>query len=374
MKERYILRYDLRMKAGSEDAEVLVYGGIVSRKWNKDDPDVTAKDFDAMLKDAKAKGAKRLNLRINSGGGSVYQAVAMRAMLMSAGFDSITVNIEGLCASAATLLACVPDATVRMHGGSMYMIHNPSGGVWGNASDMEHEAEILRKMEADFADMYAQRSGKDAQNVRALMDAETWFTAKEAVENGFADECVEGGEQAACVAPEELEAMREIYAHVPEMTVRIEPPANSAAGSSENTQNEEQEDRGMEIKDITQEQLNAENPALCASIATAAVEAERARIAEIDELTMPGYEAMAAQAKADGTSALDFHKMVVKAQKQKGATFMQQRAQETAKAAKVTGGATSDVDGKNEREMEAGAKETAEFAKEFMNSEMGGMF
>lgn len=361
-RQQYILRYDLRMDAGSEDAEVMVYGGIVSEKWDKDDPNVTAKDFDAMLKDAKAKGARRLNLRINSGGGSVYQAVAMRAMVMSAGFDRVTVNIEGLCASAATLLTCVPGANVRMHGGSMYMIHNPLSAVYGSASDMEREAEVLRKMEGDFADIYAQRSGKDAQDVRALMDAETWFTAREAVENGFADECVEGGEQVACVAPEELEAMREIYAHVPEMTVRPEPQA-PAAGSSEHNQNEEEEDRGMEIKDITQEQLNAENPTLCASIATAAVEAERKRIAEIDELTMPGYEAMAAQAKADGTSALDFHKLIVRAQKEKGAQFMAQRAQETARAAEVTGGAPGDVDDEPEAEYQRFGKEMAELAR-----------
>lgn len=373
MKERYILRYDLRMAAGSEEAEVLVYGGIVSRKWSKDNPDVTAKDFDAMLKDARAKGAKRLNLRINSGGGSVFQAVAMRSMLMGAGFDSLTVNIEGLCASAATLLTCVPGANVRMYSGGMYMIHNPTSGVCGDARAMEHEAEILHKMETDFAAMYADRSGKKPEDIRALMDAETWFTAKEAVANGFADEYIEDEEKVACVSSAELAAMRGMYMHVPEMTVRTEPPANSAAGSSENTQNEEQEDRGMEIKDITQEQLNAENPDLCASIATAAVEAERKRIAEIDELTMPGYEEMAAKAKADGTSAIDFHKMIVKAQKEKGAQFMAQRAQETAKAAEVTGGATSDLDGDREAEYQSFGKEMAEYAKAVANGD-GGMY
>lgn len=126
----------------------------------------------------------------------------------------------------------------------------------------------------------------------------------------------------------------------------------------------------MDIKDYTIEMLKAENPELCASIATAAVQEERARIQEIDELTMPGYEELAARAKADGTSALDFHKAVVRAQKERGNAFMTQRTEETAKAAEVTGGAPEDVNRNDDAEA---IREIADYAKRY-TGKSGDMF
>ena len=70
----------------------------------------------------------------------------------------------------------------------------------------------------------------------------------------------------------------------------------------------------MEIKDITMQQLQAENPGLL----NEAIMAERQRVQDIDDLTLPGYEQMAADAKRNGTSAMDFQKQIVKAQREKG--------------------------------------------------------
>lgn len=91
--ERFMMRYDLSMDAGGEEAEIMIYDEIVSRKWNDDDPEVTALEFDKLLKKARENGATRLRLRINSPGGSVYQAIAMRAMLMNSGFAEISIAI-----------------------------------------------------------------------------------------------------------------------------------------------------------------------------------------------------------------------------------------------------------------------------------------
>lgn len=160
---------------------------------------MTAKDFDKLLKDAKAQGAKKLRIRINSGGGSVWQAVAMRAMLLNSQFEEISVDIEGICASAATLFVCLPDVHVRIAEGSEFMIHNPSTYAGGTAADFEAMAERMRKMEDEDHIMYAKRTGQSEEQIKKWMDAETWFTAREAVEHGFADELVEAGEIAACV-------------------------------------------------------------------------------------------------------------------------------------------------------------------------------
>lgn len=129
----------------------------------------------------------------------------------------------------------------------------------------------------------------------------------------------------------------------------------------------------MEINELTAEQLQAQNPALFSQVQESAVAAERERLADIDALTLPGYEAMAAEAKAKGTSALDFQKQIVKAQKEKGNAFLAQRQQETQPAQSVAGSAATS--GKSEaEELDAYAKDVAEYAKSYSGVRDGSMF
>ena len=376
--ERFHLGYDLRMST-EEEAEIMIYGYITSYRWNENDPDVTAKDFDKMLKDAKGKGAKKLTLRINSGGGSVYQAVAMRTMLINAGFDEIKVHIDGLCASAATLPAFVPGAHVSIGEGANLMIHNPRSGVWGTAAEMEAEADHLRRMEADFRTIYANRCGKTGDEVKAWMDAETWFSAQEAVDAGFCDSIITGAaEAAACVDEKTMELMRGIYAHVPDFPIGNNDDGNNGkpdgAPTANNIHNKEDEDT-MEIKDITLDQLKEQNPELYNQIMQAGGAQESERIAEIDALTPAGYEEMAAEAKKNGTSAMDYHKQIVQAQKKKGEQYLAKRKAETEPAAAVTGGDPAANDGRTDGdELDKFAKEMAELAKEARASVDGGMY
>ena len=128
-----------------------------------------------------------------------------------------------------------------------------------------------------------------------------------------------------------------------------------------------------EIKDISAEELRAENPALFTQVQQAAVTAERERLSDIDALTDPGYEDLAEQAKANGTSAMDFHKQLIAAKKQRGADFMAARKQETTPAAQVTGGAPES--GKTEeQEIEDFAKSVAGYAKDYAPGGNDGMF
>lgn len=185
--ERFRLRYDLQMNGADESADVMIYGEICDDWWKWTEADISATDFDKLLKDAKAKGVKSLTLRINSPGGDVTQAIAMRTMLMNSGMDEIKISIEGMCASAATLIACLPGAHVTMTEGGEYMIHNPRSGAYGEAKDLEAGAKRLRNTEADSASIYARKSGQSEEEIRAWMNAETWMTAKEAHERGFVD-------------------------------------------------------------------------------------------------------------------------------------------------------------------------------------------
>lgn len=378
-----------RMNSGDE-GEIMLYGEIVEDygKWWKENypEDKSASDFDRAIKKVKQDGARSLLLRINSPGGIVTQAVAMRTMLTAAGFEHVTVRIEGLCASAATFLATFPGAHVQIGAGAEYMIHNPWGGCFGGAADLENYAARLRKMEQTSREFYSARTGQSDETIKGWMDAETWFTAKEAVENGFADEIL-GAEDpdelpmVACVTSEAMAVMHGLYKAVPAAITEKAPPAKReaaeenpvsngtpVAGAPTEIKNNEEEHNHMdEIKELTAEQLQAQNPALFDQVRQSAIEAERNRLADIDALTLPGYEAMAAEAKKNGTSAMDFQKQVVAAQKQKGPDFMKARANETADAKKVEGGAPAS--GKTEeQEIADNAKEIAEYAKLYSGS------
>ena len=164
-----------RMNSGDE-GEIMLYGEIVEDygKWWKENypEDKSASDFDRAIKKVKQDGARSLLLRINSPGGIVTQAVAMRTMLTAAGFEHVTVRIEGLCASAATFLATFPGAHVQIGAGAEYMIHNPWGGCFGGAADLENYAARLRKMEQTSREFYSARTGQSDETIKGWMDAD----------------------------------------------------------------------------------------------------------------------------------------------------------------------------------------------------------
>ena len=414
MREFFHLAHSVRMSAeDAELAEVMLYGEIVQDygKWYKETfpNDKCASDFDKEIKAVKEKGAKRVMLRINSPGGIVFEAVAMRSILVNAGFEEITIRIEGLCASAATILATIPTAHVQIAEGSEFMIHNPWTIAWGFAKDLEHEAEHLRNMEKTIRGFYATKSGQEDEQLKAWMDDETWMSAEEAVERGFCDELLKAEAEnaepmAACVTSDVMAIMMGMYKGVPkDITIAkqqagktemsLENLVNAAkavfskgtegsnddpvAGLSSSNKNKE-EPQTMEIKDCTREQLLAENPALAEEIRNQAVADERDRVAGIDEMTLPGFEAEAEKAKADGTSVADFIKAcraantAKKAEAQKkGEQFMEQRTKETAPAANVAPGAAEAENKSEEDEILAEAKKNAELAAQMMGTGTG---
>ena len=386
-KPQMMLQHRMNMQAGSDTAELLIYSEICAPGWKWSYDDKTAADFDRALKDAREKGAMKLTVRINSPGGDVCQAMAMRGMLMHADFEEITVAIEGMCASAATLLGMLPNVHVTMLEGSEYMIHNPMTGCWGQARDLEAAVQRLRNTESEVCSIYAARSGQSEEQIRSWMDAETWFTAGGAHSAGFVDEVISAEPMVASASPAMMEAMRAIYAHIPD-SIREEhisngkPQETSAAGKPTEHNDRHEEERQVELNQATMENLREENPSLLESIMQAGANAERERMQEIDDMTEPGFEAMAAEAKKNGTSPMEFMKQVAAAKRenkarelQQGAAFMAQRQKETAAAASVTGGAAEDGEDMSEAdEIEAHAKKVAEYAKSMRSNGDNGMF
>lgn len=136
-----------------------------------------------------------INVRINSPGGEAFDGAAIYNVLAQ---DSrrVVVHIDGLAASAASLVAMAGDEIV-MAANALMMIHDASGLTFGTAVDHESTAGVLRKIDGTMATTYAARTGADIDDVVSWMDAETWMDADEAKERGFADKITDPKEAQA---------------------------------------------------------------------------------------------------------------------------------------------------------------------------------
>ena len=325
MKKTINFQYDVRMSApGVYDVDV---GGVISdSKW--DDTDVTAKDFGEALK--AAQGADKVNIHINSPGGCVTQAVAMRQMLMACDAKEKHVYVDGLCASAATLLTCI-DAPVHMAQGAVYMIHNPSMVSWGDYRQMQHDADVLDKLTDNFADIYSAHSKQDKEQIRAWMDDETWFTANEALKNGFVSD-ITAVEAVACA---DMDGLKEIYAHVPAAWEGLpRQPTAQAKAKPENINNREEKPK-MNWQEVTMDVLRAERPDLVSEVEKSARAEERNRIQAIDEAAGITDEAANDAKYVNPCDAGAYALKVLKAQHERGNKYIEQRAQETAQMKNV---------------------------------------
>lgn len=164
------------IRARGTGAEVAIYDEIGASG-------VSAKGFLAEL--GALPAGTPVDLRLNSPGGSVFDAVAIyNALKRHAG--TVTVWIDGIAASAASYIAMAGDEIV-MPENAFLMIHDPSGLAMGTAGDMRAMAEALDKIAGSLVRGYAAKSGKPDDEIAALMAAETWFDAADAVAAGFAD-------------------------------------------------------------------------------------------------------------------------------------------------------------------------------------------
>ena len=137
----------------------------------------------------QAGDAQTLNIHINSPGGDVFEGRAIMAAI-SAFRGKTIAKIDSLCASAATSIALACNE-IEMSDGAFFMIHNASGMAWGDKTALRETANVLEKIEGAIVNDYTTRTGKDEQEIRDLMQAETWFTAQEALEYGFIDRIAE---------------------------------------------------------------------------------------------------------------------------------------------------------------------------------------
>jgi ATP-dependent Clp protease, protease subunit len=136
------------------------------------------------IADALKQPHDSVTLRINSPGGDAFTGVAIYNLLKSHG-KPVNVIVDGYAASAASVIAMAGD-TITMGKGTTIMIHGAMAIAGGFAADLRQTADVLDKVTANMADIYAARTGQPKDKITAMMNAETWFTPDEAIANGFA--------------------------------------------------------------------------------------------------------------------------------------------------------------------------------------------
>ena len=198
-----------------------------------------------LIRQLKDSPSQSITLRINSDGGEVFDAIALYNYLKG---RDVRVIIDGICASAASIVA-MSGRDITMMQGSMMMIHNPATIAIGDAEELRAQAEVLDKVSALVTDIYASRASIGRDEIVKLMDDDTWMTAPEALAYGFAD------------------ALDEAIEEIPEAD---SPEAKAAM-----------------VKDLAAYDAAYDD----------GVKAERARLRELDELSAPGREVIINEAK-----------------------------------------------------------------------------
>ena len=287
--------WKFRNLAGDDEkAELLLYGDIAERSWWDDA--ATPKKF---AEDLAALGAvKEITVYINSGGGDVFAAQAIGNML-ERNSATVIAHIDGLCASAATIVACHADKVVAAADAS-YMVHPPSVCDYLTAEDMRNCLKALDTIRGNIVALYAKKTGKSEDECGTWMDETNWWTAAQAKENGFVDEVDDEETDTVVENRNGMLFVNSIgmglpFDKAPDF-VKSRMGAKTPGGFSNATNNPgqtgTQEEEAMEIKN--KDDLMKAYPDMVNEIrkdaAIDAINRERARIKDIQDMTLPGME------------------------------------------------------------------------------------
>lgn len=177
----------LRISASANEASIYLYD-VIGGDWFGG-----IKAADA-VRELAALQVDTIHLRINSPGGDVFEARAIVTALRQHSAKVIA-HIDGLAASAASFIALAADE-VEIAPGAFVMIHNGWTLAMGDKAAMAKAGDLLTKFDEGLIAEYAQETGNEPEQVRAWMEAETWFEAEEAIQHGFADRLMETGPSA----------------------------------------------------------------------------------------------------------------------------------------------------------------------------------
>ncbi|EAU9329510.1 Clp protease ClpP [Salmonella enterica] len=335
--------WNIKNSAGEDDtpAEMQLYGYI--GEWD----DISSAE---VVKQLKVITAKTIVVRINSYGGSVFTAQAILSSLKRHPAN-VTVYIDGIAASAATIIAMAGDKII-IPANAMMMIHNPWTLAAGDSEELRSIAEMMDKVRNSILAAYREKTGLSDEKLIELMDAETWFSADEAVELGFADEVEQPMRLAASLNNGvfslngmSFDASR--FAHLPDSLAKLTVPDNKQSAVP-TAHNEE------EIVDL--ETLKNKHPDLYNQVFNAGkddgVKAERERIKQIEDSVIPGHDELVNKAKFEtGVSAEALALEIMNAERGRNAAYLQNRMDDADPLKKAVD--TLAPQNKGEQEVEA---------------------
>lgn len=272
------------------NGEMILYGFVGENFWGDG---FTAREvIDGLAEHGRDED---LTVRINSGGGYVDEGIAIFNAL-SNHKGKVTVIVDSLAASSASVIAMAGSERIMRKGASI-MIHDPSTVVWGTADDMEKAVRALETQADNIAGIYADVTGEDVDDIRADMKAETWLSADEAIERGFATAANDKKAKAAAAYD------YSIYAHAPERLVALskkrdwsrERPQSRAQASAKPATGQ-----SKEIPDMTDKQLADMTAAETEKVVAAAADKAKAD-------TKDRIKAIMMHAEAKGRETLAEH-------------------------------------------------------------------
>ena len=341
-----------------DEGEIVLYGDIESQKpidWWTGEPVpgmfITPEGFMEDLE--TVKGKSKITVKLNSCGGDLYTGIAIHNAIKALSAD-VTIVVEGIAASAASIIMCAGDK-VQVYPGSIVMIHEPACTVvdYCNKDDLK---KIIKMLEAGIdaaAAVYKDKTDLDVETLKTMMHKETWMTGQEALDKGFADELISGdvdtsfleanGKKVLMVAGIKHDANG--Y-HIPETLNinRISAEDESDAGINKPGNNTGALEEGgtMEMFNSVEE-LRAAMPELVSQIEASAAEAavkeavdaavaeERARQKSIDEISATIADAeLVNDAKYEHPcSAEELAFAALKKQAQLGATMLTKMSHDT---------------------------------------------
>ena len=217
--------------------DLLIYGDI---GWEN-----TAKQVQERLNELDGAPVR---VRINSGGGDVYEGIAILNTLRAYSGD-ITVVIESLAASAASFIAVGAGSRVVIRPNAEVMVHKAWAMLSGNADDIDKMRADLARQDVKLAKIYADRAGGAPDDWLSVMAAETWYTAEEALAAGLVDE-IEDAKQPAMAS---LGAMRAQFKFANRAAAPPPPVTRSESGDETTKPSDGQKGDAMSIKNLAQE-------------------------------------------------------------------------------------------------------------------------
>lgn len=288
-----------------DEGEIILYGDIESRQpvdWWTGEPVpgmfITPEGF---MEDLEAvKNKSKITVKLNSCGGDLYTGIAIHNAIKALPAN-VTVIVEGIAASAASVIMCAGD-TVQVYPGSLVMIHEPACTVidYCNRDDLK---QIIKMLEAGIdaaAAVYNQKTGIEVDTLKSMMHKETWMTGQEAVDKGFANELITGADVNMALEGKEVLMVAGVRhnvrgLHIPENLNITRISAQVSEKAAPCAEIDKPGDNAGELKEggtaemyNSIDELRAAMPDLVSQLETSAAEAavaqERERQQRIDEI------------------------------------------------------------------------------------------